>query len=739
MKWLLSFKTWHKVVLGIILFVLILLFAAPRIARKYIVSHSMELIGRKLDIDRIRINYFTGTVRIDSLVLYEKNPDSAFMGFKRLRVNFNYWPLIRNEIHVSSITLENPRFQVLQNGDWFNFSDLIAEESDSVEEEDTTAGPPVKYVLNNIQIMHGYMRYSDLQLGNTIALKNLDLVIPGFTWNSDTSNLDVNFRFVDGGGLDAGLTINQADSTYSVHLKLDSLNLDILQPYIVSTLNISALRGFLSNDITIQGSMQHIMQLFVRGLNQVNDFQLVDMQERTILAFKSLTVILDTLLVDKNLIKLDRIDLAEPFIWFELVDSTNNWMTLMKPSEKEPGDSLAPADSVPETGPVFSFARLNITGGTVRFSDKTLRYPFDYSIGNINLEGQPAGASGQLKFHLSALLNTTAGFVSDVVLNPEDLSSMDIAMSVKQFRMKDVDAYFRHYFGFPVTGGILTFSTDNLLRVRSLESNNQVYFRKFTLGERTRDKSIFSLPLRLALGIMSDKNGIIDLKAPFVMQGEEIKVRDLTKIVFRIIGKFFIKAATAPYELFAEMYNTDPNRLKEIALHPYEPMPDEKNMETLDIIADILNKKPALKVDFYYFIDQHRATDTLAYVMAYQDFNRYRASQSPTSDESDSTFRVFMLGNIPAAGASSDTSLTGICRSYIGEDRLKFRIDSMKAVRVGFVQEYLTREKQIGINRFTISDPPSDTIRSAESLAAFMIYFAAIGESETPADTTQNK
>jgi hypothetical protein len=54
-------KRWHKIILGIIFFFSIILFAAPRIAKWYIVKHSIDLIGRTLEIDKIRINYFTGT------------------------------------------------------------------------------------------------------------------------------------------------------------------------------------------------------------------------------------------------------------------------------------------------------------------------------------------------------------------------------------------------------------------------------------------------------------------------------------------------------------------------------------------------------------------------------------------------------------------------------------------------------------------------------------------------------
>ena len=66
-----SLKRCHKILLGIILFFAVILFAAPRIGKWYVVKHSKQLIGRSLLIDKIRLNYFTGTLRINNLKLFE--------------------------------------------------------------------------------------------------------------------------------------------------------------------------------------------------------------------------------------------------------------------------------------------------------------------------------------------------------------------------------------------------------------------------------------------------------------------------------------------------------------------------------------------------------------------------------------------------------------------------------------------------------------------------------------------
>ena len=49
-------RLWHKIILGILLFLVLLLFAAPRVARYYIIKNSYELVGRRLNIRKIYLN-----------------------------------------------------------------------------------------------------------------------------------------------------------------------------------------------------------------------------------------------------------------------------------------------------------------------------------------------------------------------------------------------------------------------------------------------------------------------------------------------------------------------------------------------------------------------------------------------------------------------------------------------------------------------------------------------------------
>ncbi len=721
-------KKRYKIITGIILFIALLLFAAPRVARIYIVKHSRQLAGRSMAIDRIRFNYFTGTLSIKNLKLYEADSRTVFLSFNRLKINLDYLPLFKNEIYVRYIILDDPNVQVLQNGDIFNFSDLIKSDTAAVV-RDTVPQKPLKYIINNITISRGFVKYTDQILNHSISMNRVDLNIPGFTWNSDSTRLGIDFRFTEGGRLFSNLELNQADSTYKVRLKLDSLNLDIIKPYVENSMYISDLSGYLSNDITIRGDMRSILNLSVHGVNHIFDFQMTDTLKRKIFSFDDLSVDIDTLLLNTNRLRINSLEIKKPFILLELIDSTNNWLTLMKPEQKTPADTLgAKGDtSIAGNQSSFTFSRMNVTGGKVRLSDKTLRYPFDYDIDNIMIASTTDKShSGWIDVSMTAGLNGTGSFRADFSLDPLKTGDMDISMNVGQFTMKDLDPYFRHYFGFPVMAGRMNFNTRNKLRTSSLVSENSLYFRKFTLGRKIDKKTEYNIPLRLALGVMSDKDGIIDLKAPVEMKGEDVKVGNIRRIVFHAIGTLFVKAAVSPVNMIASLFNVDPESLKEIQLQLTDPSPDKKNSEAVDMLADILSKKPGLNLDFIYCSDPEKASDTLAHMIALEDYFRSagRAGDNGITVP-DSLLVKYLLGKMPSDSVLAKTGLNALCLKYAGSKNLDMKLDSIKNSQTTFLQNYLTHDKAIPADRFRIIAAMPDSIKYDNPVPAFRTYFTA--------------
>ena len=120
-----NIKKRYYIIGGVSLVIFLALFFLSTIIKNYLVKNSEELVGRKLDLKELHINYFKVQLTARDFTLFEENKRDTFVYFKELLVNYDPWKMLSNEYAVSQIRLVNPYVFVKQNGTQFNFDDLI--------------------------------------------------------------------------------------------------------------------------------------------------------------------------------------------------------------------------------------------------------------------------------------------------------------------------------------------------------------------------------------------------------------------------------------------------------------------------------------------------------------------------------------------------------------------------------------------------------------------------------------
>jgi hypothetical protein len=173
-------------------------------------------------------------------------------------------------------------------------------------------------------------------------------------------------------------------------------------------------------------------------------------------------------------------------------------------------------------------------------------------------------------------------------------------------------------------------------------------------------------------------------------------------------------------------YKADPAALQEIRLELLDPSPDEKNLKSVDILADILKKKPGLNIDLFYCINRSKAIDSLAYIMALEDFIKYsKASGLSSKNVADSTLIKYLLSKQSPAISGENPELKSLCRSFEGTDKIETKLDSIKTLQINFIINYLSHDREIPAIRFKINAVAPDTIKPSGNWPAFRTYFTA--------------
>ena len=103
------------IVIGGVLLVLILVnIIAPPIAKSYVKNHSKDIVGRQINVDKVRLNIFRGKVSLMGVQALEANDKDNFVSFDKLVVNMSVWRLLAKEVRLTEITLVQPKVSIWQ-------------------------------------------------------------------------------------------------------------------------------------------------------------------------------------------------------------------------------------------------------------------------------------------------------------------------------------------------------------------------------------------------------------------------------------------------------------------------------------------------------------------------------------------------------------------------------------------------------------------------------------------------
>ncbi|NLA24311.1 MAG: hypothetical protein GX879_05020, partial [Bacteroidales bacterium] len=169
-----------KIIIAFGIIIALFLFFLSSIAKWYIEKNGEDLIGRKVSIGQLNINYLKFSVKAKDFILYEEDAQNPFVSFDEFVVNMNPWRLLKNQYAFSEIKLVNPFVKIVSHEMGFNFDDIIEHFSsdDDVEIEiDEDIESTIMYLVKNFALLGGQVIYEDKIEKSITEIKNLNLTI----------------------------------------------------------------------------------------------------------------------------------------------------------------------------------------------------------------------------------------------------------------------------------------------------------------------------------------------------------------------------------------------------------------------------------------------------------------------------------------------------------------------------------------------------------------------------------
>ncbi|WP_430407600.1 DUF748 domain-containing protein [Hydrogenophaga sp.] len=420
-------------------------------------------------------------------------------------------------------------------------------------------------------------------------------------------------------GLTGSLRLPAADSALRLKANVlaERLPLHELEPYFGDRLNLELLRA----DASYRGSVEAAlpaagMSLALAGQASLDDFRAnTRSPAEDLLAWKSLQVRGLALAMapgQPTRLAVEETVLSDYFARLIIDESGRiNLQGLIKPAEGEAATAVATpaASALVATAPAgppadIRFGPVSLVNGRVLFSDRFIKPNYSANLseltGGLSAFASANNATGAPQLGdltLRGRAEGTAALEIDGKLNPlAQPLALDIRGKVRNLELPPLSPYTVKYAGHGIERGKL--SVDVAYKIEpsgQLTASNQIILNQLSFGDRVAGSEAPNLPIKLAVALLADRNGVIDINLPVSGSLNDPQFR-LAPLIFRLIFNLIGKAITAPFSLIASAFGGGGPEMSQVPFGEGRPSLDAAGRERLDAVAKALVERPALQV-----------------------------------------------------------------------------------------------------------------------------------------------
>ena len=525
-----------------LLFALILFVASP-VATYVVNNYGEDIIGRQLHADQVTINPYWGGVTIEGFQCKEQNGETDFISFNRLYVRIAYPQLVAKRVKIRTIHLDGFNGQVLKSRDRLNFSDIIDRfaKNDSVPAD--TAKSDWKILLDDIRISNSSIRYRDLITDKQWKVEDVNLHVPGLFFDNKQTNAGLEFGLPTGGrvGIIAGYKMQS--NRYAVKIKLHDVHTDVVLPLVQDYLNVSGLGAKLNGTVQVDGSLDAINAIQMKGRLSMAGLSIRDKHNDQIAAMDELRIVLNRGDLNTNTFILDSLSITGITGDYEVHDTWNTLSRLMVDSEKSDSSDYSDySDKKSSSKPMVWMAKkVVLTGHDLSYRDYSMKNDWSYAIKSLTVKGSNIATNGRNSVSIDATLTGDAKLKMDF-LGGLDLKNQDtrVDLSLKNVNLKDFDALCRNYTGYPLNGGELTVQSHLDVVSGNLRGNNRIEIDHPRVGKKERfSKAPYkNIPVRTGFNMLTSAQDMIVLDVPISGNVDNPKF-SLRKVIGRAVLKVF--------------------------------------------------------------------------------------------------------------------------------------------------------------------------------------------------------
>ena len=173
---------------------------------------------------------------------------------------------------------------------------------------------------------------------------------------------------------------------------------------------------------------------------------------------------------------------------------------------------------------------------------------------------------------------------------------LDLKLDLKNVHLSRLSPYSAQFVGKKIDQGKLSFGLSFLIENRKLQNDNSIYLDQPIIGGQVESQNAIELPLKLAVGLLKDRSGAIDIKIPVTGDLDDPKF-SYGNIIGKALINLVTKIVASPFSLLGSLVDVEGDELQFVEFKPNDTELEESQREKLSKLAEALKQRPDLKLE----------------------------------------------------------------------------------------------------------------------------------------------
>lgn len=436
-----------------------------------------------------------------------------------------------------------------------------------------------------------------------LTFDNIHLHLTNISTSRESQGeLDVGCLFNSSGSVKARGTITLDPLRLTLNLDLANIAIRPAQAYFPDTFKLLLTSGSLNLKGLLELTQEKGLQPVVTytGDLGISDFAVVSQkQTEELLRFKSLSLSDIRMKSNPLALVIDTVTLsgaqAKPVIE---PDGSSNLAAIAEPAPKTENGRRNSAKAAAQKPLNLKIGSIVLDNGRVTFTDKSVKPRFSADLAavqgritNVTLHKQDT-----IGINLSGKLNRYAPLtITGTAIPLREKPFVDMKILFKNIDLSPFSPYAGKFIGRKIAKGRLSLDLAYLINNNQLTAQNKIRVEQFNLGDDVKSPDATGLPVGLAVSLLKDRNGNINLDLPLSGNLDDPQF-SLTGLIMKALVNLIEKAATSPFALLSNAFSGSGD-LSSVLFDCGSAVIKAEEAKKIDALVQVLVEKPDIKLE----------------------------------------------------------------------------------------------------------------------------------------------